>query len=81
MQTGLGVGSNLRGNSPSPSVESSDDLKDATFGVNPQRKMPSIATGRKAAVAGNKRKSGKAESAPTLKRTRMNLAHVAKDDA
>lgn len=80
-QSRLGASSKSRGNSPSPSVESLDDPNDTTY---PQRKITTPHTnapGRKAAVTGNKRKSGKAESAPTLKRARMNLAHMVKDDA
>ena len=83
-QPGLGTSSNSRGNSPSPSSESSDDPKDATFGVNTKRMIATShanAPGRKTAVAGNKRKSGSAEPAPTLKRTRMNIVGMAEDDA
>ena len=84
MQQGPNVRSKSRGNSPSPSVESSNDPNDVTFDLNPGRKIAANNAnplGRKAAVAGNKRKRGKAESAPTLKRTRMNLAHMTKDNA
>ena len=84
VQPGLVLGSQSRGNSPSPSVDSSDDPKDTTSNIRSRRTIAAnIANGpsRKAAVAGNKRKSGKAESAPTLKRTRMNIAHMAKDSA
>ena len=83
-QPELGVSSSSRRNSPSPSSECSDDPKDATFGVNPKRKLAAPhanVPGRKTAVAGNKRKSETAEPAPTLKRTRMNLAGMAEDDA
>ena len=84
MQPGFVLSSQSRGNSPSPSVDSSDDPKDTTSNVMSKRTITANnANGpsRKAAVAGNKRKSGKAESAPALKRTRMNLAHMAKDSA
>lgn len=84
VQPGLVLSSQSRGNSPSPSVDSSDDPKDTISNVRSKRTIAANnanGPGRKAAVAGNKRKSGKAESAPTLKRTRMNNAHMAKDSA
>ncbi len=83
-QSGLGVSSKSRDNSPSPSGESSDDPKDATFGVHPKRKIAAHhanAPGRKTATAGKKRKSGNAEPVPTIKRTRMNPDGTAEDDA
>ena len=83
-QPGLGGTSKSRANSPSSSSENPDDPEDATFAVNPKRKITNLhanAPGRKTAVAGNKRKSGTAEPAPTLKRTRMNPAGMAEDDA
>ena len=83
-QPELGGTSKSRANSPSSSSEHSGDPKDATFGVNPKRKIavPHVnVPGRKTAAAGNKRKSGTAEPAPTLKRTRMNPAGMAEDDA
>ena len=78
------VRSYSRGNSPSPCCESSDDPKDATFGLNPKRKIANPnanAPGRRTAVAGNKRKSATAEPAPTMKRTRMNPDGVAENTA
>ena len=83
-QPRLGVSSSSRCNSPSPSSEYSDDPKDATFGVNLKRKIAAPhanAPGRKVAVAGNKRKSGTAEPAPTMKRTRMNPDGAAENNA
>ena len=83
-QPELGARSKSRVNSPSPSGESSDDPKDATYGVHPKRKIAARhanASGHKTAVAGRKRKSGTAEPAPPIKRTRMNLDGTTEDDA